>query len=107
LPFVSGLTLLACDELDSPKKCYGDLAHAIRRYCHADVIRADNRELYARMIYNIFVSNDDDHLRNHAFVWDPRLRGWRLSPLYDVLPRPGIAFERQLHLSGWDRRLLN
>jgi serine/threonine-protein kinase HipA len=98
LPFVSGLTLLGCDELDSPKKSYGDLAHAIRSYCHADVIRADNRELYARMIYNIFVSNDDDHLRNHAFVWDPRLRGWRLSPLYDVLPRPSIAFERQLHL---------
>jgi serine/threonine-protein kinase HipA len=98
LPFVSGLTLLACDEMDSPKKSYGDLAHAIRRYCHADVIRANNRELYARMIYNILVSNDDDHLRNHAFVWDPQLRGWRLSPLYDVLPRPGIAFERQLHL---------
>jgi serine/threonine-protein kinase HipA len=98
LPFVSGLTLLACDEMDSPTKSYGDLAHAIRRHCHPDVIRRDNRELYARMIFNIFVTNDDDHLRNHAFVWDPRLRGWRLSPLYDVLPRPAVAFERQLHL---------
>jgi len=50
------------------------------------------------MVFNIFVSNDDDHLRNHAFVRDPRLGGWQLSPLYDVLPRPGVAHERLLHL---------
>jgi serine/threonine-protein kinase HipA len=98
LAFVSGLTLLACDEMDSPTKSYGDLAHAIRRYCHPAVIRDDNRELFARMVFNIFVSNDDDHLRNHGFVWDPRLPGWRLSPLYDVMPRASVAFERQLHL---------
>lgn len=42
--------------------------------------------------------NDDDHLRNHGFVRDPRVGGWRLSPLYDVLPHPGIAYERRLHL---------
>ncbi len=98
IPFVSGLTLLGCDESESRTKSYGNLAGAIRRYCHPAVIREDNRQLYSRMIYNIFVSNDDDHLRNHGFVWDPRKSGWRLSPLYDVLPRPSVAFERQLHL---------
>jgi serine/threonine-protein kinase HipA len=46
----------------------------------------------------ILVSNDDDHLRNHGFIWDPGLKGWRLSPLYDVLPRPSSAYERFLHL---------
>ena len=50
------------------------------------------------MTFNIFVSNDDDHLRNHGFLWDARLPGWRLSPLYDVLPRPSHASERFLHL---------
>lgn len=98
MPFVSGLTLLGCDESESRTKSYGDLAAAIRRYCHPAVIRDDNRQLFSRMVYNILVSNDDDHLRNHGFVWDPRMRGWRLSPLYDVLPRPSVAFERQLHL---------
>jgi serine/threonine-protein kinase HipA len=98
LAFISGLTLLGCDEMDSPTKSYGDLAHAIRRYCHPDAIRNDNRELFARMVFNVFVSNDDDHLRNHGFVWDPRLPGWRLSPLYDVMPRASVAFERRLHL---------
>ena len=98
LGFVSGLTLVGCDETESRTKAYTDLALAVRRYCHPSVIRADNAELFKRMIYNILVSNDDDHLRNHGFVWEPRLAGWRLSPLYDVLPRASLATERFLHL---------
>ena len=98
LGFVSGLTLLACDEMESPTKSYGDLAQAVRRYCHPHVIRENNRELFERLVFNIFVNNDDDHLRNHGFVWDPRLHGWRLSPLYDVMPRATLASERRLHL---------
>jgi serine/threonine-protein kinase HipA len=98
LGFVSGLTLLACDEMESPTKSYADLAQAVRRYCHPHVIRENNRELFERLVFNIFVNNDDDHLRNHGFVWDPRLLGWRLSPLYDVMPRASLASERRLHL---------
>ena len=98
LGFVSGLTLLACDETESRTKAYADLAQAVRRYCHPSVIRADNAELFKRMVYNVLISNDDDHLRNHGFVWEPRLAGWRLSPLYDVLPRASHATERFLHL---------
>lgn len=98
LAFVSGLTLLACDETESMTKTYADLARAIRQYCHVSVVRDNNRELFCRMVYNILVSNDDDHLRNHGFVWDAHIGGWRLSPLYDVMPRPSVAFERQLHL---------
>ena len=98
LGFVSGLTLMACDEMESPDKSYADLAQAIRRYCHESVIRENNRELFDRLIFNIFVSNDDDHLRNHGFIWDVRLPGWRLSPLYDVMPRASLASERRLHL---------
>lgn len=98
LPFVSGLTLVACDEFESRLKGYGDLALAVRAYVHPTHIRANSEELFGRMVFNIFVSNDDDHLRNHGFVRDPRLPGWRLSPLYDVVPRPSMGYERQLHL---------
>jgi serine/threonine-protein kinase HipA len=98
LGFVSGLTLLSCDEMESPNKSYGDLAQAVRRYCHPRVIRENNRELFERLVFNILVNNDDDHLRNHGFVWDSRLPGWRLSPLYDVMPRASLAPERRLHL---------
>ena len=98
LPFVSGLTLVACDEFDSRLKGYGHLAQAIREHVHPSLIRANCEELFGRMVFNIFVSNDDDHLRNHGFVRDAQLPGWALSPLYDVVPRPNVAFERQLHL---------
>lgn len=98
LPFVSALTLVGCDELASRTQGYADLATAMRRHAHPAAIRRDSRELFARMVFNILVGNDDDHLRNHGFIRDPRLPGWRLSPLYDVVPRPGLARERFLHL---------
>ncbi len=99
LAFISGLTLLGCHETDSITKSYGDLANAIRKYCHPDVVVADNKDLYRRMVFNIFVTNNDDHLRNHGFVWDPKYAGWRLSPLYDVTPNTSFAHDRYLHLS--------
>ena len=102
LPFVSGLTLVACDEFESRTKGYGHLAQAIREHVHPSHIRANCEELFGRMVFNIFVSNDDDHLRNHGFLRHTAKQGqppgWSLSPLYDVVPRPSVAFERQLHL---------
>lgn len=98
LAFASGLTLLACDETNARDKSYGELAEAIQKYCHVDVVRDNKKELFMRMVYNIFVTNDDDHLRNHAFLWDPSLKGWRLSPLYDVMPKPSVALDRNLFL---------
>ena len=95
---VSALTLLACDELDSPSKTFMEIVSAIRRHGATTCIKADVEELYARMVFNIMVSNDDDHLRNHAFLWDAASGGWRLSPLYDVMPRATLASERFLHL---------
>ena len=99
LAFISGLTLLACHETDSITKSYGDLADAIRKYCHPAVVVADAKDLFRRMVYNIFVTNNDDHLRNHGFVWDPKHKGWRMSPLYDVTPNTSVAQDRYLHLS--------
>ncbi|MDR0933654.1 MAG: HipA domain-containing protein [Burkholderiaceae bacterium] len=108
LPMVSALTMLACDEMDSPNKSYADIVDAMRRYNAAAHIKADIEELYGRMIFNILVSNDDDHLRNHAFIRDASLRDWRLSPLYDVVPRASLASERYLHLGvGVNGRLAN
>lgn len=95
---VSALTLVACHESESNTKSYMDIADAIRRYCVVQIVKADIEELYARMIFNIFVSNDDDHLRNHAFLWNHELKGWSLSPLYDVMPHAVIASERYQHL---------
>jgi len=52
----------------------------------------DLRQLWRRIVFNILVSNTDDHLRNHGFILTNE--GWRLSPAYDVNPsidKDGLA----------------
>jgi len=48
----------------------------------------DRIELFGRMIFNAVCGNDDDHPRNHAVVFHPAERRWRLSPAFDVVPNP-------------------
>ena len=96
---VSALTLLALHEQDSPNTSYAALADALSEHGARSGITEDRTELFSRMVFNILVSNDDDHLRNHAFLYDPAGHGWRLSPLYDVVPRPQQAQERLQHLA--------
>jgi serine/threonine-protein kinase HipA len=55
---------------------------------------ADLEELWRRIVFNICVSNSDDHLRNHGFLLTPK--GWVLSPAYDINPIPN---SRGLHLN--------
>ncbi|HEY0299901.1 MAG TPA: HipA domain-containing protein, partial [Rhizomicrobium sp.] len=76
-----------------------DIAEVIRQY--GSEPKRDLRELFRRMVFNILVSNDDDHLRNHAFLQDGK--GWRLSPLYDVVPRPQTGQHPNLILGVGDR----
>ena len=103
---ISALTMLGCHESESRNKSYGEIADRIRRHGVAQFVKRDQRELFGRMVFNILVTNDDDHLRNHAFLWDGEHKGWRLSPLYDVMPRPMVSYERHLHLGvGLEGRL--
>ena len=41
-------------------------------------------QLWRRMVFNIAISNTDDHLRNHGFIL--KKSGWQLSPAYDINP---------------------
>ena len=78
---VSGLTVLDC----------GD-SH-LERERWSDKPQADCAELFARMVFNAAVTNDDDHPRNHALL--RRQKGWRLSPAYDLVPAPVVSLERR------------
>jgi len=48
--------------------------------------KEDLTELWKRIVFNMAVSNTDDHLRNHGFILSKN--GWRLSPAYDMNPNP-------------------
>lgn len=51
-------------------------------------------ELWRRIMFNVLVSNTDDHLRNHSFLFVNN--AWELSPVYDVNP---VAAGNGLHLN--------
>ena len=44
----------------------------------------DLHQLWKRIVFNISISNTDDHLRNHGFLLSEK--GWRLSPAFDINP---------------------
>lgn len=46
--------------------------------------KVDLEQLWRRIVFNIAVSNTDDHLRNHGFIYNKG--GWILSPAYDINP---------------------
>jgi serine/threonine-protein kinase HipA len=80
--FASALTMLEAS--DGERRSYLEIGEVIERYSpRADT---DLRELYRRMVFSILTANTDDHLRNHAFLWEAR--GWSLSPGYDLNPNP-------------------
>lgn len=83
IPFISGLTITGNHESDYSLWSYHALVDAIVKY--SDAVKTDLQELFSRMIFNIQVYNNDDHLRNFGFLGS-RLDRFNLSPLYDVVP---------------------
>lgn len=96
---VSALTMLGVSEMESTFQSYEGIAGVISARGVGAFIERDRVELFKRMVFNILVTNNDDHLRNHAFLYDSGGRGWRLSPLYDVVPSPEVGTDRFLNLA--------
>ncbi len=84
--FASALTLLGQkDGYDaSLGASYLELAEVLVRQ-GAQTAR-DLEQLWRRIVFNVCVSNVDDHMRNHGFLLTSA--GWLLSPAYDLNPDP-------------------
>ena len=87
LHFASAMTMTGHADGDdaSTGVSYLELAEVLMR--HGAQTNADLRELWSRIVFNILVSNTDDHLRNHGFILVPG-RGWKLAEAYDMNPVP-------------------
>ena len=73
---------------------YPELAQLMRRLGRPEQLRAQQHELFRRMVFNILIDNTDDHEKNHALV-----RGddgfYALSPAFDVLPAAqGLGYQQ-------------
>jgi len=81
IPYMSARTALQWDREEGGY--YTDIADVIRQISNDS--SADLRELWRRIIFTILVSNSDDHLKNHGFVYAGNRR-WRLSRAFDINP---------------------
>ncbi len=84
LHFASALTLLGYNDGADHSDGISYLEMAAFIIQQGASVKDDLEQLWRRMLFNILVSNTDDHLRNHGFLLTPS--GWRLSPAYDMNP---------------------
>ena len=82
--FTSAMTMTGYNEdlLRDATASYLDIAEAIQQY--GANVKGDLAQLWKRLVFNILISNTDDHLRNHGFILCDK--GWLLSPAYDINP---------------------
>lgn len=90
VPFLSAMSLLNAQDGDT--RSYVEISDSLRRI--ASRASLDGPQLWRRLAFNILASNFDDHLRNHAVLYDEH--GWRLSPAYDLNPVPRSVKDRLL-----------
>jgi serine/threonine-protein kinase HipA len=83
VPFLSAMSMLGAK--DNQPRSYLEIVDVLRRYGAAP--RRDMEALWRRIVFSILISNTDDHLRNHGFLYAGP-DGWRLSPAYDLNPVP-------------------
>ncbi len=94
IPFLSAMSMLGAK--DNEQHSYLEIVYAL--YQHGGNPNHDMEELWRRIIFTVLISNTDDHLRNHGFLYE-RHKGWRLSPAYDVNPTPVEVKSRMLSTS--------
>jgi serine/threonine-protein kinase HipA len=83
LPFLSAMSMLGAR--DNEARSYMEFVDVLRQ--HGAAPKDDMRALWRRIVFNILISNTDDHLRNHGFLYGGPA-GWRLAPAYDLNPVP-------------------
>lgn len=88
VPFLSAMSMLNAIDNDERAYSYMEIADVIRLYGANP--KVDLAELWKRIVFSIMISNTDDHLRNHGFLYESEM-GWRLSPVYDINPNPQNA----------------
>jgi serine/threonine-protein kinase HipA len=91
MPFLSAMSML--DAKDNETRSYMEFVDVLRQ--HGASAKEDMQGLWRRIVFSILISNTDDHLRNHGFLWAGPA-GWRLSPAYDLNPVPADIKPRVL-----------
>ena len=69
-------------------------------------IKKELHQLWRRIVFNIAISNTDDHMRNHGFILQNGV--WHLSPAFDINPsvdKQGLALNIDMENNSLDFEL--
>ena len=100
---LSALTMLGFDDfLGARYSSYVEVLDVLRRWGR-DGDKA-GRALFERIVFNVAISNIDDHARNHAAFWDGS--ELELTPAYDLCPqlRSGTEARQAMDITADGRR---
>lgn len=101
--FTSAMTMTgnSGDTIRDNPASYLDIADFIQTY--GVNVNENLAQLWRRIIFNIAISNTDDHLRNRRFILTDT--GWELSPAYDLNPsvdKDGLALNIDMDNNALD-----
>lgn len=97
IPYQSAASLLQASREEDHS--YTEIADAIRTFGHTPT--QDLQQLWRRMVFNLLITNVDDHLQNHGFLHVAHGQ-WRLAPAFDLNPFPDKDRESKTWLSEQD-----
>jgi len=97
IPYQSAATVLQASREE--ERSYTEIADAIRSIGLAPT--ADLQQLWRRLVFNLLITNVDDHLQNHGFL-HVQNGLWRLAPAFDLNPFPDKERESKTWLSEED-----
>lgn len=97
IPYQSAASLLQASRED--ERSYTEIVDAIRTHGHAPT--QDVQQLWRRLVFNLLITNVDDHLQNHGFLHVAHGQ-WRLAPAFDINPFPDKERESKTWLSEQD-----
>jgi len=100
IPFMSALTATGRVEMDFMNSSYVELNNISKQLSDSN----HGEQWFRRMLFNVLCNNDDDHLRNHAFLF--RKGEWVPTPAYDIMPQAihTELFRLAIGLSEGDRK---
>ena len=94
IPYLSAASMLQATR--NEERAYTEVADIIRAKCARPA--EDALQLWRRLVFNLLITNVDDHLQNLGFLYVGQ-GAWRLAPAFDVNPFPDKDRESKTWLS--------
>ena len=97
IPYLSAASMLQASRAE--EHTYFEIADVIRARGSEPV--ADAKQLWRRLVFNLLITNVDDHLHNLGFLHVANNQ-WHLAPAFDINPFPDKTNESKTWLSDQD-----